>query len=218
MSHRYDEQWLANYKAKREALLNSTSLAQNASLIILGIDPGMSGGLARLKQDCGRWYPSAQPMPVTEKGIVDYLWSMMQEAQKEDVEIIAFLERVQVMPAIRRVKGPDGEKREEVNAGIVSTAKFMQGYGFLRGCLISIGIPIEDIRPQAWQKLLGCMTRGNKNISKAKAQQLFPTVQVTHKIADALLIAEAGRKIRMGLSAGALFESQKREAKAPWER
>jgi len=31
MSHRYDEQWLANYKAKREAPLSGTSLAQNAS-------------------------------------------------------------------------------------------------------------------------------------------------------------------------------------------
>ena len=33
MSHRYDEQWLANYQAKREAPLNGTSLAQNASLV-----------------------------------------------------------------------------------------------------------------------------------------------------------------------------------------
>jgi Holliday junction resolvase RusA-like endonuclease len=31
MSHRYDEQWLANYTAKREAPLNGTSLGQNAS-------------------------------------------------------------------------------------------------------------------------------------------------------------------------------------------
>jgi Holliday junction resolvase RusA-like endonuclease len=31
MSHRYNEQWLANYKAKREAPLNGTSLAQNGS-------------------------------------------------------------------------------------------------------------------------------------------------------------------------------------------
>jgi hypothetical protein len=186
-------------------------------MIILGIDPGMSGGIANLKQDGARWYPSAVPMPATESAIADRLWAMQEEAQKEGIEIICFLERVQVMPAIRRVKGPDGEKREEVNAGIVSTAKFMQGYGFLRGCLISIGIPVEDIRPQAWQKLLGCMTRGNKNISKGKAQQLFPTIQITHKIADALLIAEAGRKIRMGLSAGSLFESRV-DDRPPWEK
>src|SRR6476659_10134340 len=105
----------------------------------------MSGGIAKLKQDSGRWYPSAVAMPATEEAIADRLWTMQEEAQKEEIEIICFLEQVQVMPAIRRVKGPNGEKREEVNAGIVSTAKFMQGYGFLRGCLISIGIPVEDI-------------------------------------------------------------------------
>jgi len=31
MSHRYDEQWLANYTAKRETSLNGSALAQNAS-------------------------------------------------------------------------------------------------------------------------------------------------------------------------------------------
>lgn len=186
-------------------------------MIILGIDPGLSGGIAKLKQDGSRWLPSAIQMPGTEKAIADYLWSMYLEAKESDVEILCFLEQVQVMPAIRRVKTKDGIQRIEANPGIASTAKFMQGYGFLRGCLITIGIPVEDIRPQAWQRFLGCMTRGNKNVSKAKAQQLFPTLRITHAIADALLIAEAGRKIRMGLSAGALFESSK-EKVMPWEK
>jgi hypothetical protein len=186
-------------------------------MIILGIDPGMSGGIAKLKQDGPRWLPSAMSMPSTEKAIADYLWSMYLEAKESDCELIAFLEQVQVMPAIRRIKTEKGEQRIEANPGIASTAKFMQGYGFLRGCLITIGIPVEDIRPQAWQKLLGCMTRGDKNVSKRRAQQLFPHLTITHKTADALCIAEAGRKIRMGLSAGALFESSK-EKVMPWEK
>jgi hypothetical protein len=214
MTDRYDEEWLANYNAKRAQPRNVNN---NQPLIILGVDPGMSGGIARLKQEGASWYPSALPMPSTERAIVDYLWSLHQEARKEEIEIICFLEHIQPMPIIKRSKGPKGETREEVNPGLNQIGNFMKHYGFLRGCLISIGIPVEDIRPQAWQKLLGCMTRGNKNVSKAKAQQLFPTLQVTHKIADALLIAEAGRKIRMGLSAGALFEAS-REERMPWEK
>ncbi len=186
-------------------------------MIILGIDPGMSGGIAKLKQDGARWYPSAIAMPATEDAIADRLWTMQEEAQKEEIEILCFLEHIQPMPIIKRSKGPTGETREEVNPGLNQIGNFMKHYGFLRGCLISIGIPVEDIRPQAWQKLLGCMTRGNKNVSKGKAQQLFPTIQVTHKIADALLIAEAGRKIRMGLSAGALFETRV-DDRPPWEK
>jgi hypothetical protein len=185
-------------------------------MIILGIDPGQSGGIAKLKQDGARWLPSARPMPATEPEIADYLWTMQEEAQQEKVEIICFLEHIQPMPIIRRSKGPKGETREEVNPGLNQIGNFMKHYGFLRGCLITIGMPVEDIRPQAWQKLLGCMTRGNKNVSKGKAQQLFPTLQITHKIADALLIAEAGRKIRMGLSAGSLFD--KKPDVMPWEK
>ena len=185
-------------------------------MIILGIDPGINGGIAKLKQHGSRWVPSAIQMPGTEKAIADYLWSMYLESKECGVEILCFLEQVQVMPAIRRIKTEKGEQRIEANPGIASTAKFMQGYGFLRGCLITIGIPVEDIRPQAWQKLLGCMTRGNKNVSKAKAQQIFPTLRITHAIADALLIAEAGRKIRMGLSGGALFD--KKPDSMPWEK
>jgi hypothetical protein len=186
-------------------------------VIVIGIDPGMSGGIAKLKRDGARWYPSAIGMPATEKDIADHLWTMQEEAQKDEIEIIAFLEHIQPMPIIKRSKGPKGETREEVNPGLNQIGNFMKHYGFLRGCLITIGIPLEDIRPQAWQKLLGCMTRGNKNVSKGKAQQLFPTMQITHKIADALLIAEAGRKIRMGLSTGRLFEARVDE-RPPWER
>jgi len=189
-------------------------------VIIVGIDPGMSGGIAKLKQSGERWIPSAIHMPVTERGIADHLWSLYAESQNEGIELICFLEQVQVMPAIRRVKGPGGTVRQEVNSGIVSTAKFMQGYGYLRGCIITIGITLEDIRPQAWQKALGCMTRGNKNISKGKAQELFPQLRITHKIADCLLIAEYGRRVTSGLAGGSLFQrrAQPIQHDPPWEK
>lgn len=175
-------------------------------MIIVGIDPGQSGGISKLKLDGPRWIPSAIAMPQTERDIADHLWSIYAEAKDSEVELIVFLEHVQPMPAIRRIKTPSGEIRQEVNAGVVSTAKFMQGYGFIRGCVITIGMTLEDVRPQAWQKLLGCMTRGNKNISKSKAQQLFPNLRITHATADCLLIGEYGRRVRLGLSAGVLFE------------
>lgn len=187
-------------------------------MIIVGIDPGQSGGIAKLKQDGERWIPSARSMPATEIGISDHLWSLYSESQDDGIELLCFLEQVQVMPAIRRIKTAGGEVRQEVNPGITSTANFMKGYGFIRGCLITIGIKVEDIRPQAWQKLLGCMTRGNKNVSKGKAQELFPQLKITHAIADALLIAECGRRIRRGLSGKPLFDQNSEPAAVPpWE-
>jgi hypothetical protein len=39
------------------------------------------------------------------------------------------------------------------------------------------------------------MSKGDKNVTKRRAQQLFPQLKVTHAIADALLIAEYGRRV-----------------------
>ena len=109
-------------------------------MIILGIDPGISGGIAKLKQDGSRWLSSAIPMPSTEKRIADYLWSMYLEATQSEVEILCFLEHIQPMPIIQRKNTETGETRKEVNPGLNQIGNFMRHYGFLRGCLITIGI------------------------------------------------------------------------------
>jgi hypothetical protein len=60
--------------------------------------------------------------------------------------------------------------------------------------LTAAGIPFERVRPQAWQKTMGCMSKGDKNVTKSKAQELFPSMKITHAIADSLLIAKYGTK------------------------
>jgi hypothetical protein len=60
--------------------------------------------------------------------------------------------------------------------------------------LTAAQIPFERVRPAAWQKALGCLTGGDKNVSKRRAQELFPQLKVTHATADALLIAYYGTK------------------------
>jgi hypothetical protein len=151
-------------------------------VIILGIDPGMSsGGIAALVESAGLWEASAIGMPDTERDISDHFWRLYMDGQEGD-GIFAFIERVHAMP----------------KQGVSSTFKFGTNYGFLRGCLHTIGIPFEEVTPQCWQKFMRCMTGGDKNVSKAKAQQLFPDLKITHAIADALLIAEYGRRVRHG--------------------
>jgi hypothetical protein len=57
-------------------------------------------------------------------------------------------------------------------------------------------IPFEEVSPVKWQKVMGCLSKGDKNVTKAAAQRLFPDIKITHAIADALLIAEYGRRIK----------------------
>lgn len=194
-------------------------------MIIVGIDPGQSGGLAVLPVD-PNWRLKAEPFAVkfgnlTEKEIADLFWKIYADADSAGDKPFAILELVHAMPATKQYRDP---KRLETlslkiagrvdplviaalrNAGVDLQTKVMQGsvgtftfgqnYGFLRGCLRTVGIEFEEVRAQDWQMVLGCRTRGDKNISKAKAQQIFPTVKCTHAISDALLLAEFGRRTK----------------------
>lgn len=138
------------------------------SKICVGIDPGISGGISVI----GPLGAEAFKMPETERDVFDLLNSFYF------YEPVVFMEKVGPMP----------------KQGVVSVWKFSANYNFLRGVVIALGYPLHDVRPQVWQKTLGCLTHGDKNISKAKAQQLFPQIKVTHATADSLLIAEYGRR------------------------
>jgi len=146
-------------------------------VITIGIDPGQSGGIAWIDE---RGKPCVEKMPDTLTDI----WDMIRGLSRENMtrgcgpSCKAYLEQVHSMPG----------------QGVASSFKFGQGYGALEMALIAAGIPFERVTPQKWQKAMSCMTGGNKNISKAKAQELFPSIKFTHATADAMLIAEYGRR------------------------
>ncbi len=141
---------------------------------LIGIDPGVSGGIAWFA--AGEAWVKASKMPETEKEISDLIASIAVAGTK------CIIEKVHSMPG----------------QGVSSTFTFGKNYGFLRGCLISHGCSFDEITPQTWQKSLGCLSKGDKNITKAKASQIFPLQKVTHAIADALLIAEYLRRRELG--------------------
>ena len=136
--------------------------------MIIGIDPGQSGGIAIVA--AGGTLLDAIKMPTTDADIVDYL-------QESDCGT-AYIESVHSMPG----------------QGVASSFKFGKGFGVLIGALAALRIRYEFVTPQKWQKAMGCLSKGDKNITKAAAQRLFPHTKMTHAIADACLIAEYGRR------------------------
>lgn len=144
---------------------------------IIGIDPGKNGGVARITD--GK--PCVGKMPDT----LQDLWWLMESIAREhppiyrDLQCKAYIEAVHSSPQM----------------GVKSAFTFGQVYGNLEMALTAAGIPFERVSPQKWQKSMGCLTKGDKNVSKRKAQELFPSIKITHATADALLIAEYGRRI-----------------------
>lgn len=140
-------------------------------MIYIGIDPGKSGAISMVWDD-GQPFSACVHGDATEADIADYLASLDLERAK------AVIERVSSSPQM----------------GVKSSFTFGQSYGFLRGLLVSAKVPYIEVSPQKWQKAMGCMTKGDKNVSKQKAQQLWPQLKITHRNADSLLLAEYGRR------------------------
>jgi crossover junction endodeoxyribonuclease RuvC len=145
--------------------------------ITIGIDPGANGAIAWIDE---RGKSCVEKMPDT----LQDLWELICDITNFPRSAIdgrkykAYIEQVSSSPQM----------------GVVSSFSFGRGYGNLEMALTAAGIPFERVRPQVWQKAMGCMTKGDKNISKAKAQELFPDKKVIHATADALLIALYGTK------------------------
>jgi Holliday junction resolvasome RuvABC endonuclease subunit len=163
-----------------------------AAMIIIGIDPGASGGLAVLV--CGDSSEqvidvATYKMPETERDLLDLLETCAGKNTK------AFLEKVHSSPGM----------------GVSSAFTFGRGYGMIRTALVACRIPFDEVTPQRWQKTIGGLAwsgkvvqgfkKRDKNVSKRRAQELFPSVKkVTHAYADAMLIAEHGRRVERGYS------------------
>jgi len=142
--------------------------------LTLGIDPGWGGGAALIGAE-GQLRSVHSFTNMTEADIIDRISAMRHEDPCGGDRITVYIESVHSMP----------------KQGVSSSFKFGWIYGLLRGLVIG-QCRVIDVTPQKWQKALGCLTHGDKNISKAKAQQLFPGVKVTHSNADALCISYFG--------------------------
>lgn len=145
--------------------------------MIIGIDPGKSGAMVALS-NAGTIVDMIRN-EATESDLWHWMKQQKQDAELEDDSVRIYLEKVGAMP----------------KQGVSSTFKFGQSFGMLRGLCIASEIAFETVTPQTWQKSLGCRSGGDKNVTKAKAQELFPGTKITHKEADAILIAEYGRRL-----------------------
>ena len=148
---------------------------------VIGVDPGRtSGAISYVWVEDGKVHGRAWPIgKMTERDIWNRISYLSGFAR------LAVLERVTAM----RPKGRQ--------VGVSSSFAFGRSYGELGMALIAAGIRFERVLPIKWQTVLSCRSKGDKRITKAKAEELFPDMRITHKTADSLLIAEYGRRLSL---------------------
>jgi len=128
-------------------------------MIILGIDPGLSGALAFL--DARANTIEVVDMPTVEVKRNNKLKREVSAQLVADIVVkrhvgAAFVERVNAMPG----------------QGVTSVFSFGRSTGILEGVLAAFDIPTTLVTPKAWQKAMA--VRDGKDGSRERAMQLFP--------------------------------------------
>ncbi len=154
-------------------------------MILLGIDPGLSGALAALDAHGLR---DVADMPIMARGkgtgrvksqvnpagILELLrgWSDPRDS------LLAVLEHVAAMPG----------------QGVAGVFSLGDSYGCLRGVLAAKGISVKIVSPGAWKRAYGLDS--DKERARARAMELYPAASLSrkrdHGRAEAILLARYG--------------------------
>lgn len=183
----------------------------------IGIDPGVTGGIVTITEDPDYSQPIVftAKMPETPRDIWSLVAGLSRHNKKDARKLEDEGKERRVFCLMERLWGCVGKE----NSG-PSMFKFGTNYGMLQMALTAARIQFDDVIPRKWQQAMGIAPRKRgipgvnvrykkpkmigetqtafKARIRDKAQDLFPDLEVTLRISDALLIAEyAHRTVRL---------------------
>ncbi|MDA8688325.1 crossover junction endodeoxyribonuclease [Candidatus Pelagibacter bacterium] len=157
---------------------------------IIGIDPGLSGGIAVLENNK---ILNMFDMPVMAEGKKNkrqlnsaQLVSLIKDNIKVNEEIVVVVEQVNAMPG----------------QGVTSMFNFGQTFGAIKGVCAALELPIFFVRPSKWKKHFE-LINSSKDSSRTKAIEMYPALsnQLAKKKdvnkSDAILIARYYSETRL---------------------
>ena len=149
---------------------------------IIGIDPGLSGGIAILEDNIIK---VLFDMPVMSDGKKNkrqlnsaLLVRLIKDNIKDTEDTVMVVEQVNAMPG----------------QGVTSMFNFGQTFGAIKGICAALGLPIFLVRPAKWKKHFE-LINSSKDASRTKAIEMYPSIseQLSKKKdvnkSDAILIA-----------------------------
>ena len=157
---------------------------------IIGIDPGLSGGIAILEDNK---VLNIFDMPVMSEGKKNkrqlnsaQLVMIIKENIQSNDEVVVVVEQVNAMPG----------------QGVTSMFNFGQTFGAIKGVCAALGLPIFFVRPSKWKKHFE-LINSSKDSSRTKAIEMYPAFsnQLAKKKdvnkSDAILIARFYTETRL---------------------
>ncbi len=162
-------------------------------MIVVGIDPGLSGAIAILENNK---VLNIFDMPVMAEGKKNkrqlnsaQLVSIIKDGTKPESEIAVVVEQVNAMPG----------------QGVTSMFNFGQTFGAIKGVCAALKLPIFFVRPSKWKKHFE-LINSSKDSSRTKVIEMYPSLssQLAKKKdvnkSDAILIARFYTETRLKVS------------------
>jgi crossover junction endodeoxyribonuclease RuvC len=149
---------------------------------IIGIDPGLSGGIAILEDNKVQQLFDMPVMPEGKKNKRQLNSAQLVKLIKDNIinkeEVAVIVEQVNAMPG----------------QGVTSMFNFGQTFGAIKGVCAALSLPIFFVRPSKWKKHFE-LINSSKDASRTKAIEMYPTLsnELSKKKdvnkSDAILIA-----------------------------
>jgi len=153
-------------------------------MLIIGIDPGISGSICFL--DNGKILDVIE-MPIMTDGKKNKKQVNGSQVYNEINKRIKQFEKNQIRVVIEHVSAMPGQ-------GVTSMFNFGQSFGILKGICTAMQLPMYFVRPAKWKKYFNLLN-SEKDASRTRAIEIFPyfSSQLSRKKdsnkADAILIA-----------------------------
>jgi crossover junction endodeoxyribonuclease RuvC len=153
-------------------------------MIIIGIDPGISGSICFLED--GKILDVVE-MPTMAEGKKNKRQVNGSQIYNEIYRRIHKIEKQQIRVVIEQVSAMPGQ-------GVTSMFNFGQSFGILKGICSAMQLSMYFVRPAKWKKYFG-LINSEKDASRTRAIEMFPyfSSQLSKKKdsnkADAILIA-----------------------------
>ena len=151
-------------------------------MIIIGVDPGVSGAISILEN---KKVLEVFDMPTMIDGKKNkkqvngaQVTNIIKERLNGEKDVILVVEHVNAMPG----------------QGVTSMFNFGQSFGVIKGICSALSLPIYFVRPTKWKKYFN-LIKTNKDASRTKVIEAYP--EISNKLhrkkdsnrADAILIA-----------------------------
>jgi len=153
-------------------------------MIIIGIDPGLSGSICFFEN--GKILDVVE-MPTMTEGKKNKKQVNGSQIYNEILKRISHLDKSNVKVVIEQVSAMPGQ-------GVTSMFNFGQSFGILKGICSAMQLPVYFVRPAKWKKYFN-LINSEKDASRTRAIEIFPyfSSQLSKKKdsnkADAILIS-----------------------------